>query len=49
MNLLFIHGDTHLEDDMAKVCHITLIDRTLGFLDEEMVLVQLGEDEVDMA
>jgi hypothetical protein len=34
---------------MAQISHQSPAEGALGFLDEEAVLLQLGEDEVDMA
>jgi hypothetical protein len=49
LHLSRIHGDTILGDDMAQVTQCALAESTLGMLDDEVLLLQLGEDKVEVA
>jgi hypothetical protein len=48
LDLLLVHGDASRGDHVAKVGHRMLAERLLGPLDEEVVFLELGEDQLDM-
>jgi hypothetical protein len=49
LNFLRVDLDAVCRNHMPEVGHHALAERTLRLLDEEAVLLQLGEDEVDVA
>jgi hypothetical protein len=49
VDLLGIHGDAGVKDDVTQVGHRALAERALGLLHEQVVVLQLRQHEVDTA